>query len=244
MTHHYKTPSDLCHRLNLTSSSLPLPLSHPPQQWTDNRETPSTAPCPHRYLLAIPRLRPARSPRSQVGQRQLAYRRLFRQRWPLYVPLSLFPAIHPHLTQIISQRAQIANRANEANGVSPSPGPSSHTSHTSHTNGFGVDSTASALARAGLAEHPGLLRNFQSGPSRPNAASSRPGMVGMAAKRKRPALHLADILDPESEGDRGGGASGAGLGAGRPNGFEQDAPAKRIPPQMAASPFSNFDKIV
>ena len=69
-------------------------------------------------------------------------------------------------------------------------------------------------------------------------------MTGMAAKRKRPGLHLADILDPEGDGIAGGGASGAGLGAGRPNGFEQDAPNRRVPPHITASPFSNFDKIV
>lgn len=140
---------------------------------------------------------------------------------------------------LIIPLSQMANRANNANSAASSPGPSSH------PNGIHVDSTTAALARTGLGEHhPGLLRSFQSAPSRPNALSSRPGMLGMAAKRKRPGLHLADILEPDANMS-GGGASAAGLGAGRPNGFEDDAPpARRMAAHLTASPFANFDKIV
>ena len=64
------------------------------------------------------------------------------------------------------------------------------------------------------------------------------------AKRKRPPFQLADILGPDADGISSGGASGAGLGSGRPDGPQQDAPGKRPPPHITASPFANFDKIV
>jgi mitogen-activated protein kinase kinase len=62
----------------------------------------------------------------------------------------------------------------------------------------------------------------------------------MASRRKRPALTLKDIDDFATDG-LGGGASGAGLGAGRPS-LADDVP--RRPSGNLGSPFSNFSKIV
>ncbi|KAH8119116.1 kinase-like domain-containing protein [Phellopilus nigrolimitatus] len=90
------------------------------------------------------------------------------------------------------------------------------------------------------AQHPGLLRTFQSSPA-PTGQQGGPalGRAGLAAKRNRPNFNIRDIIGPEGPGG-GGGASGAGLGAGVP---QEDVPMRRAPP-MSGSPFSNFDKIV
>jgi mitogen-activated protein kinase kinase len=61
----------------------------------------------------------------------------------------------------------------------------------------------------------------------------------MASRRMRPALTLKDIDDFATDG-LGGGASGAGLGAGRPS----LANTPRRPSGSLGSPFSNFSKIV
>lgn len=79
--------------------------------------------------------------------------------------------------------------------------------------------------------------------------SARPTpILGMAARRQRPAFTLRDIdpsiLPDPSPLHQGGGAIAAGLGAGRPSLLHLEQTRK--PPSQGnfGSPFSNFSKIV
>lgn len=64
----------------------------------------------------------------------------------------------------------------------------------------------------------------------------------MGGRRLKPNFKLSDIDAGAIPSPKGGGASGAGLGMGRPS-LASDPP-KRPPAHGFASPFSNFDKIV
>ena len=80
-------------------------------------------------------------------------------------------------------------------------------------------------------------------------SNAKPPVLGMAARRQRPAFSLRDIdpsIVPESSSSRptGGGPLAAGLGAGRPSLLHLEQ-TRRAPPQgNFGSPFSNFSKIV
>jgi mitogen-activated protein kinase kinase len=109
---------------------------------------------------------------------------------------------------------------------------------SSATPSSSVDAATAALQKATLGPggHP-VLRAANSYPI-PNAPSKPTGMAG---RRSKPAFSLKDI-DPNAIPAAGGGASGAGLGAGRPS-LAPDHP-RRPNPASFASPFSNFSKIV
>jgi hypothetical protein len=65
---------------------------------------------------------------------------------------------------------------------------------------------------------------------------------GMGGRRLKPNFKLSDIDAGAIPSPTGGGASGAGLGMGRPS-LGADPP-KRPSANSFKSPFSNFDKIV
>lgn len=113
----------------------------------------------------------------------------------------------------IRPHLQMANRAN-SHSASPS-----------------TDQMTQAFQRAGISEpqHP-PLKATQTAPARPGG--------GLAARRAKPVFKVSDITG-DSIG--GGGASGAGLGVGRPN-LADKFPARR--PNVMDNPFSNFGKIV
>ena len=80
-------------------------------------------------------------------------------------------------------------------------------------------------------------------------SNARPSpILGMAARRQRPAFSLRDIdpsiLPDPSPFHQGGGPLAAGLGAGRPSLLHLEETRK--PPSQGnfGSPFSNFSKIV
>ncbi|TDL25930.1 kinase-like protein [Rickenella mellea] len=139
-------------------------------------------------------------------------------------PLALARGGQPPTRIPPSLQAKMAAMANRANShASPSPT---------------LEATTAAFQRAALSEHhhPSL-----------RSANTAPAQVptkGMAGRRAKPGLKLSDIVGPSAMTPSGGGASGAGLGAGRPN-MDDDEPIRRGPPQgVMTTPFSNFNKIV
>ncbi|KAL5523707.1 WIS1 [Sanghuangporus baumii] len=114
-----------------------------------------------------------------------------------------------------SLAAKMAAMANRGNNQSP---------HSQHGSRSGNPTLQPA-------DHPGLLRNFQSSPA-PNHGPRG----GLAGRRAAPKFNIRDIIGPEG----GGGADGAGLARGVP---PQEVPVRR-PPAVTGSPFSNFNKIV
>ena len=107
-----------------------------------------------------------------------------------------------------------------------------------------VDAATADLRNAHISPPHPVLRAAQSAPGLPTPFSAPrpggPGPLGGIAARRRPNsdLKLSHIIGAPPGG---GGTSGAGLGAGRPQGND-DTPVRR--PNFTGTPFSNFDKIV
>lgn len=150
--------------------------------------------------------------------------------------LPLFPLFLIALPSI-----QMANRASQAHTQS-SPNIDTVTAVMHRA---AIDShlpPASRLTPPVIPEHPSL-RAAQSYPLPGilrTAAAAPPRTGGMAARRMKPNFSLKDI-NADFAAPSLGGASAAGLGAGRPS--LADSPIAKRPPPVG-SPFSNFSKIV
>src|SRR5262245_36261391 len=97
-----------------------------------------------------------------------------------------------------------------------------------------VESTTSALKHESVPQHPNLRAANSYPPPPPKARG------GFAGRRVKPNFKLSDIDDIFTP--MGGGATAAGLGAGRPQ--LADSPPRRPNAGNFGSPFSNFEKIV
>ncbi|KAJ8077294.1 MAP kinase kinase Wis1 [Marasmius tenuissimus] len=101
-----------------------------------------------------------------------------------------------------------------------------------------------------MAPHPSLRAAASYPPATINLNSPRPGagkpMGGLAARRAKPNFNVRDINPNAMPTPAGGGASAAGLGAGRPLQLSMQQETKRGPLAAAAfgSSFASFSKIV
>ncbi|KAK1233157.1 MAP kinase kinase Wis1 [Marasmius sp. AFHP31] len=125
----------------------------------------------------------------------------------------------------------------------------------------GIDQATNALQNAHLNDptspgsssmgpHPSLRAAASYPPATINLNSPRPGagkpMGGLAARRAKPNFNVRDINPNAMPTPTGGGASAAGLGAGRPLQLSMQQETKRGPLAAAAfgSSFASFSKIV